>query len=289
MRRFPVLVGIAALAIPSLAQAQPLPPTLELTYTTYAAGFTTLRLIADLTLTQEGYRVALAYQTVGAVGFFLPGHDNASAVGSWHGKSARPDEFQSEGTWGGRSYDVVLDYPEGAPEVQRLEPAETSRREPVPASLRQDTIDTASAMALLLHRMIAGEGCALSARVFDGRRLMVLAAEGAGTDTLGPTVRSFFHGPAIRCDITGRVLAGFLRTDGPAERQRVRHGAVWFAHPIAGLPLLPVRMTFDNRWFGVATMYLTDVTAGPRRLPAAPSALALAPTGTDPPPAPAGR
>jgi hypothetical protein len=288
MRRIPVLAGIAALAMPSLAPAQVLPPTLELTYTTYAAGFTTLRLIVDFSLTPKGYRVSLAYRTVGAVGFFLPGHDDASAEGSWSGNAAHPEEFESDGMWRGQPYDVVMDYPDGAPEVERLYPAQTRTREAVPAALREGTIDTASAMALLLHRMVEGGSCDLSERVFDGRRLMVLAAQPAGTEALGPTVRSFFHGPAIRCDITGRLLAGFLRTDDAAERQRVRHGAVWFAHPIPGLPLLPVRIAFDNRWFGAATMYLTDVTAGPREPPVAPAALALAPPATDPPPAPAG-
>lgn len=295
MRRIPTLLGVAALAAtpcvanPSLAWAQAQLPTLALTYTTYAAGFTTLQLIADVSLTPQGYRVAIVYRTVGAVGFFLPGHDDVSAEGTWHGSTARPTEFESEGSWGGHAYDVVLDYPNGSPEIGRLMPAETKTREPVPAPLRRHTIDTASAMALLLHRMIEGQSCDLTARVFDGRRLMILAAQPAGTEALAPTLRSFFHGLALRCDITGRLLAGFLRSDDLAKRERVRYGAVWFAHPIPGLPLLPVRMSFDNRWFGVATMYLTNIAAGPHALPAAPAALALAPAATDPPPTGAGR
>ena len=289
MRPLSALAGIAALAAPLVAplaaSAQALPPTLELTYTTYAGGFTTLSLITDFSLSPGGYRVSLSYRTVGAVGFFLPGHDAVSAEGAWDGGTVRPAEFESEGAWNGNSYDVVMDYPDGSPEVQRLEPSQTSIREPVPASLRQDTIDTGSAMALLLHRMVDGGRCDLSARVFDGRRLMVLASREAGTKTLAPTVRSFFHGPAIRCDVTGKLLAGFLRADDLARRNRVRQGAVWFARPIPGLPLLPVRIEFDNRWFGAATMYLTNVTAGPRTLPAPQTDLALGPQPAVPPPA----
>lgn len=294
MSRIPALAGIAALALPlALAvpsPAQTLPPTLELTYTTYAAGFTSLVLIADLTLTPAGYRLSLAYRTVGAIGFFLPGQAAVTAVGTWRhddgqDDEARPSAFSSIGAWGGHAYDVEMDYPAGAPEIRRLVPTQADRREPVPAPLRQGTIDTASAIALLMHRMVEGESCAMAARVFDGRRLMVLTARPAGTALLAPTTRSFFHGPAIRCDITGKLLAGFLRSDGPAERARLRRGAVWFAHPVPGLPLLPVRIAFDNRWFSAATMYLTDVTAGPKNLPPVPAALAEAPA--DPPRAPA--
>ena len=290
MRKIAALAGIAALAVPSAALspaacAQADAPTLELTYTTYTEGFTVLRLIADLTLTPGGYRIVVHYETVGTVGFFLPGHDVATADGSWRGDAALPAEFQTEGDWGGHPFDVIMDYADGAPVVQRLVPTQADQREPVPAALRGHTIDTASAMALLLHQMIDSGSCDLAARVFDGRRLMAIESRPGGTDTLGPTIRSFFHGPAIRCDVTGRLLAGFLRSDSPAKRKRVRQGAVWFAHPVAGLPLLPVRITFTNRWLGPATMYLTDVTAGPQPLPSTSAALVLPHPAADPPPA----
>ena len=136
-------------------------------------------------------------------------------------------------------------------------------------------------MALLLHQMIDSGSCDLAVRVFDGRRLMAIASRAGGTDTLHPTIRSFFHGPAIRCDVTGQLLGGFLRSDSPAKRERVRRGAVWFAHPVAGLPLLPVRITFTNRWLGPAMMYLTDVTAGPQPLPSTSADLVLPPPAAD--------
>ncbi|HUC16931.1 MAG TPA: DUF3108 domain-containing protein [Acetobacteraceae bacterium] len=290
MPQIPALVGVAALALsllafapPVLAQSSQLPPTLELTYTTYAAGFTTLRLTADLALTPDGYQLSLTYRTVGTIGFLLPGHDTASAEGAWQGDAPEPSEFASDGIWSGRSYSVEMDYPGSAPQVLTLEPPQASLREKVPVALRRDTIDTASAMALLLRRMIEGEGCDLSVRVFDGRRLIAFTTRAAGTETLEPTIRSFFHGPAIRCDITGTVLAGFLLSESPEERARLHNGAVWFAHPIPGLPLLPVHITFDTKWFSAATMYLTNITAGPRLPPPLPADLAQAPVVGDPP------
>lgn len=156
-----------------------------------------------------------------------------------------------------------------------LKPNESGKRESVPAPLRMGTIDTASAMALLIRQMAEGRDCRLALKVFDGRRLIAFSAEPAGREQLGVTTRSFFHGPAERCDITGKMLAGFLRSDGPAERARINHGVAWFAQPIPGLPALPVRISFSTKWFGAATMYLTNLEAAPPL--GGPKEVALAP------------
>ncbi len=263
MRRLGALLALLlAFAITAAPAEPPAPPAaLRLTYVTYASGFTTLRLAATLDLTAEGYRLAITYHTVGMIGFLFPGHDTAAAQGTWQADAAAPFSFQSEGDWSGRPFEVLIDYADGAPEIRRLEPGQAALRERVPDSLRQHTIDTLSAMALLFQRMADGGSCQIAVKVFDGRRLMALASQPAGSETLAATTRSFFHGLARKCDVTGRMLAGFLLSDGPAERERVHRGAVWFAHPIPGLPLLPVRMAFTTRWFGTATMYLTDIQA----------------------------
>lgn len=265
MRRVVALLALSLLAAPPAAKAEPPAPpvALRLTYVTYASGFTTVRLSTVLDLTAEGYRLAIDYHTVGMVGLLFPGHDEAAAEGIWQAGTAVPEGFRSEGAWSGRPFDVLIAYVDGTPEVRRLEPRQASKRESVPASLQQNTIDTLSAMATLFQRMVSGESCQMALDIFDGRRLMALNSQPGGTDELSVTARSFFHGPAERCDVTGRMLAGFLRSDGPAERERVHRGAVWFAHPIPGLPLLPVRMAFTTRWFGTATMYLTDIQAAP--------------------------
>lgn len=291
MRRIPVLLGLfILLAVPAAALAQSPGIALRLTYRTYAAGFTTVGLSVGTDLDSDGYRLTLDYRTLGMIGVLFPGHAAVSAAGLWENDAAQPREFESQGVWSGRPYDVLIDYSDGAPLLRRLTPSQADQREPVPTALREGAIDTVSAMALLLHRMANDEGCDLSVHVFDGRRLMALQSSPAGNEVLDVTTRSFFHGPATRCDVTGRTLAGFLRSDDAAERQRVSHGAVWFAHPIQGLPLLPVRMAFRTRWFGMATMYLTDITAAaPADASPLSSEMARAPAGQARPKAPADR
>ena len=78
----------------------------------------------------------------------------------------------------------------------------------------------------------------------------------AGMQVLEATSRSVFQGPALRCDFEGRLLAGFPRDEDRARAGRPRSGTAWFAQLSPGGPSLPVRITFETRFFGHATMYL---------------------------------
>jgi hypothetical protein len=100
-------------------------------------------------------------------------------------------------------------------------------------------------------------------RVYDGRRLSVIESRTGGTDVLEPEHGSRFAGPALRCDFTGRQLAGFL-LDGDQERMhRPQEGAAWMAVPAPGVPVMPVRIRFEVRLFGKAMMYLSEVAGHP--------------------------
>jgi hypothetical protein len=79
---------------------------------------------------------------------------------------------------------------------------------------------------------------------------------------LDPTNRSTFSGPTLRCDFEGRELAGFLIGEDDAEHHRPLHGSAWLAPLLPDAPPLPVRIAFQTRWFGWATMYLTGAEHG---------------------------
>jgi hypothetical protein len=66
----------------------------------------------------------------------------------------------------------------------------------------------------------------------------------------------------LRCDFQGRELAGFLfGQDDPEHRQPLR-GSAWLTPLHPGELPLPVRIAFQTRWFGWATMYLTGAVDG---------------------------
>ena len=95
---------------------------------------------------------------------------------------------------------------------------------------------------------------------YDGRRVLALTAHTHGREMLAPTGRSIFSGQTLRCDFEGRELAGFLIGEDDPEHRQPLHGSAWLAPMAPDAPSLPVRIAFETRWFGMATMYLTHAT-----------------------------
>ena len=150
-----------------------------------------------------------------------------------------------------------MDYQDGQPLIRTLVPPNEGEREPVPPAMERNTIDTLSAIALMIRHVQDSGRCEAHAVTFDGRRLIDVTAHTAGLQTLPRSDRSPFFGPTLRCDFEGRQLAGFRRGEDPAELGRPKHGSAWLAQVVPGAPPIPIRMNFETRWFGVATLYLT--------------------------------
>ena len=99
-------------------------------------------------------------------------------------------------------------------------------------------------------------------RTYDGRRAVEIEAHTAGVELLETSSRSSFAGKTLRCDFSGRMLSGFKFGDDREHDSKPMQGSAWLAPVVAGGPPLPVRMTFETRWFGDAIMYLTGISPG---------------------------
>ena len=234
----------------------------QLTYDTYAAGLEIMQMHAFFGIGPWNYQIAVDYHTTGLVGFFYHGQQVNTVRGTWRDEHPQPLEFFGEGVWHGQKRETLIDYAHDVPEVKRLEPPQLSEREPVPIDMRQGTMDTLSALASLMHEVATNRRCDASAHTYDGRRVLELSAHTGTVEDLEQTPRSIFHGGALRCDFEGRELAGFLiGQDNPEHRQPL-HGSAWLAAVEHDGPPVPVRITFQTRWFGWTTMYLTGVAKG---------------------------
>jgi hypothetical protein len=100
--------------------------------------------------------------------------------------------------------------------------------------------------------------CDTTVRTYDGRRVLEVVARTGGTETLEPTSRSSFSGSALRCDFEGREVAGFLIGQDDPEHRRPLDGSAWLVRLLPNTAPLPARISFQTRWFGPATMYLTS-------------------------------
>jgi hypothetical protein len=251
----------ASAQAPSQTAVHPTAP-FHARYDTYAAGMHVAEVETGLSLGPWTYQLNLGYHTTGMVGFFFRGHQFDFVDGSWHGVQAEPSRFVGEGSWRGIDRQADIEYQDGKPIIRQLSPPNDAEREPVPEALQAHTIDTLSALAELIRVVDATGRCETAVRTYDGRRAVAIEAHTVGEEVLEPTDRSSFAGRTLRCDFSGRMLAGFLFGDDRERDSKPMHGSAWLAPLAAGGPRLPVRMTFETKWFGEATMYLTGLGPG---------------------------
>ncbi len=246
-----VSIALSLIAYPAIAAP------VEAQYVAYAAGISVVKLKADFEVAPASYRVRLAFQTVGAVGLLLHAAQDTVVEGQFAADGRPvPTRFFSTGTLRGAPRVTQIDYRASQPRVRQLVPPNEEERETVPDAQQVDTIDSLSAMADLVRRVNTTGRCDGRVTTFDGRRLAELQSHTAGRETLEPTSRSSFAGSTLRCDFTGKQLAGF-RHDASAKDRDLQHGSAWFAAVTPGGELIPVRISFQTKFFGDAVMYLT--------------------------------
>ena len=263
-------ISLLILILPAGAIAADAPrATQALTYRAYVAGMPVFNLDVDLELQPDRYRVDLASRTTGMYGVLFRGETQTVAQGSWAGNMPLPQRYAIAGHWRGTPRRTLMDYAAGIPSILHMEPPNEAERELVPPDQQRGTVDTVSAAAMLVRQVTTTRSCDGAARTFDGRRLTEISVQSAGWEALPSTSRSSYAGPALRCDFEGQLIAGFLLNSDRGIAAKPQRGTAWLASALPGGPMVPVRLTFDIRWFGHATMYLTSAqSGGPPLVPA---------------------
>jgi hypothetical protein len=133
----------------------------------------------------------------------------------------------------------------------------------VPASLQRDTIDSVSAIALLMHVIATTGRCESQTVTFDGRRASQITVRTIGQEMLPEESRSSFSGAALHCQIDGHQIAGFPHDAGPNDySRRPQSASVWLASVAPGMPMVPVLMSFPTKLMGHMTVYLKQARKG---------------------------
>jgi hypothetical protein len=250
-----------AIILPATARAAST-GTLTAEYTGYSHGLTVLKLAGAITLTPGGYQAHVTFHTAGLIGMVVHSDNDSEATGSFAGGTAHPQLFVGSGHLRGTSRATRIEYQDGNPVVRVISPPVEQERTPIPPADTAHTIDTLSALALLIRQVGETGTCAGSATTFDGRRLAIQSVHDSGQETLPQTNKSIFAGPALRCDFDGRQLGGFVRNEDEDALRKPRHGTAWFANLVPGAPPVPVKVAFENKILGQVTLYLTSVEGG---------------------------
>ncbi len=239
--------------------------TWSVQYDGFSHGLLVLKMRASLHFTQLGYEGALSFHTAGMIGWMVHSNDDSQVSGVFvHGKAAAagadavaPASFVSVGTLRGVERVTRMTYRDGSPVIGTLTPDVNLERTPVAPEAAVHTIDTLSAIAMLVRQVGDTGRCDGATMIFDGRRLTALAARTTGAEALARSERSIFSGQTLRCDFDGNQLAGFKKDESEAAQRRTRHGIAWLASVLAGAPPIPVRVVFDNKILGQVTLFLT--------------------------------
>jgi hypothetical protein len=254
----------ALIALPAHAEQAATPVSSgEFAYAGYIAGFNVFDVHAAVELRQDGYQLGLSFRTVGLVDAVLHGDMLSHSQGVWRPGRVVPQHYRSGGLWRGTRRAADIEYPDGQPHIVTLVPEQDAPREPVPEAMRQNTADALSSMAFLLHTVATTGRCEGQLNTFDGRRVTTVSTHTIGIEILPLESRSAYAGPALRCDMEGRQIAGFPLDAGPDDMLRKpQHSSVWLATLQPGLPPVPVLMSFEIRILGHMTLYVTKIEEG---------------------------
>ena len=212
------------------------------------------------------YQIDLDYHTTGLVGLLYRGRQTNTVRGVWEDERAEPSEFFGEGIWRGRRRRTLIGYYSRPAADQGTQSAAGERA-------RAGATGPAASQHGYTERTCPADAqgrsgvtsCETSVRTYDGRRVLeIVAHTGARSGSSPPAAPS---SAGQRCAATSRGAnwqASCSGEDDPEHRTPL-HGSAWLAPVLAGAPPLPVRIAFQTRWFGWATMYLTAATERPER------------------------
>lgn len=247
----PVLFILAASHAPA--------PAAEMTYSLNVLGVPVAEATLAVDLTKTQYRISLRYHTTGAASLLSGDHLEDLSSGTFDHDGPVPVDATANIRARGQDRTVHLLYRGATPVIAAISPPNETEREDVPPKAREHTIDPLSATAAILHQAAETGRCDVTRRTYDGRRLEQFLARTTGEEAVSASIHSHFSGPALRCDYTSEVMAGFRTDNQRAEDSRIRGGTLWLAPLLPNYPRLPIRGEVDIRLLGRATMYLTAV------------------------------
>lgn len=252
-----IRTAMAALLLSGLAARPAAAGDVHVHYAAYAAGLPVVAIEADWDILPAAYKVHLAVRTIGALAIAASGRGESTAEGAFDAGRPQPRRFFSQGTFRGEQRVTQIDYPGREPHIRQMVPPKEEERDPVPPAQQAGTVDGLSAMAVLVRQVNATGRCDGRVETYDGRRLSEVATRTGPVQQLETTGRSSYSGPALRCDVEGRMTAGFVRTEDTTRLRQPTRATVWFAALAPGGEQVPVRVEIQTRWFGPIVVYAT--------------------------------
>lgn len=223
--------------------------TTNLQYNAFIHGYHVVDITASYAMSPWGYAAKTHLFTVGMASWFLNIDLNTAVQGRFEGGKALPISYDNQGISRHKKRHVHLNFDSAGLHITTLTPPENNR-EPLPPEQLKASIDILSALGELLYQLQTAHSCHLAGFVFDGVRLMHIAAHGPVNDTIPTEHQPYYAGAALRCDFTGRQTAGFVQGSPHKAAQASPHpGSAWLKVLKDGR-VIPVRVEFQHPKLG---------------------------------------
>jgi hypothetical protein len=261
---FSSLVSPLALAAGGAGGEAPILPAsrLEVAMTLYAGGITMGHMDLDTTLRGGEYHTVSNLQTSGVINTFWQSEIQATSSGKLGAKNFLPGLYDSFYTGrAGKKQEVSLTYENGAPPRLYADPVYSSTGFEVKPEDTKNTLDPLSAVTLIFSGLSADAGnpCAVTAPIFDGRRRYDIEI----TKVKDVDIRldsGLYQGKAVQCDLRYHQIAGF-RPRVLKENEKFPLIHAWFVtlpSQVGHNYAVPVRIWAETK-YGVLAILASQV------------------------------
>jgi len=235
---------------------------LVLSYELWKGGFHALDLQAGLSQGGKDYSVKFVARTRGFIGWLYPYLLEGEADGKLNGAGPEPSQFATLARSGDDERRRAISYLGDGTLSTWSDPPGTAEddEEAVPETMRQDTLDPASAILAVIDAVAREGRCTGAYPVYDGARRYNLDVSLVGESALAPSRYSTYSGPATLCSVIVNKLSGF--------RDKAKRGGmpgvinVWLAAVAGAKPAVPVRLEGQSD-LGNLIIHLVDAKVEP--------------------------
>lgn len=244
----------------------------RITYAVYAGGIHAVEAQLDITYPDPGhYDIFLGARTRGFLWKLAPWEGTFESAG-WRVKGdppLRPEMHKSVATWRGtpdiKEYRYSKDG--GFIDIHITEDDKPRKKHKVDAAVTQGTTDAFTAGLLVMEDVARGGKCEGTSEIFDGKRRFAQIFKDGGAETLTASSYNIYSGPARKCTVEIKPLAGewskkprgwlSIQEQG---RDRGTLPTVWLGQLTDNGPALPVKIMVKTA-YGALVMHAVKAEA----------------------------
>ena len=208
--------------------------TWEMTFEAYGGGLPLATGVLHLSVDgARRYDARLESASASWFNFVTKFRYDAQAAGTVSNPSVAPDRFRGERNARNKRFLTALTYNDGSVTVHTEPPTNPEKASLVPEPDRRGSVDPLSAGIGVVITAGGQAACTGTYPVYDGRRRYDIIMKPAGVAVLEPSKRRMAAGPAQRCVVSLRPVAGF-QTDRDKPNAffaegKERTATIWFS------------------------------------------------------------